>query len=108
MRTETEVENREMLAVWMKEDATHIAESPAAFTGAVRKSEYSRSQEKRDFLALSSTDSFITKNVNNTRQSCTAVFLNKLPQVLVEDLKKSKHYLHYTLNQWIWVCSIQK
>lgn len=105
MRTETEVENREVLAVWMKEGAHHITESPSALTVAVRKSGYGRSQEKRDFPALSSADNFITKNVNNARQSCTAVFLDRLPQALVADLKKSKRSsssLH-TSN----VCSMQ-
>lgn len=91
MRTETEVDNREVLAIWLKEGIKHMTTTQSAFTTAVRKSGLGRNQEKRDFLAPSSTDTFITKNVNNTRQSCTAVFLDMLPQDLMTELKAGKH-----------------
>ena len=61
MRTDTEVDKREVLAVWMKEGAKYMKETAAAFMTAVRKSSCGRNQEKRDFLSLSSTDTFITK-----------------------------------------------
>ena len=44
MRTETEVESCDVLAMWLKEGEHYITESPSVFTTAVRKSGYRRNQ----------------------------------------------------------------
>lgn len=91
MRTETEVDKREVFAVWMKLGSKHISASQYGFTNSVRRSGSGKNQEKRDFLGLSTTtDGFITKGVNNVRRSCTAVFLDKLPPHLAMALKQGK------------------
>ena len=64
-----------------------MSATASAFTTAVRKSGCGKTQEKRDFLSLSSSDGFIKKHVNNSRQSCTAVFLDQLPHDMVASLK---------------------
>ena len=50
MRTQTEVDGEEVLAVYAKKACEHLNVSPAAFTFAVRKSGIGRTQIKRHFL----------------------------------------------------------
>lgn len=90
MRSETSIDGRECLCIWMKEGAKHMnSATQAAFTSAVRMSGIGKTQVKRDFLSGQSTDTFIKKQENNVRQSCTAVFFDMLPHELSMQLKKS-------------------
>ena len=86
MRTQTEVEGREVIAVYAKQASTHLKITPAAFTIAVRKSGIGKTQEKRYFLARECKDRFIKKDINTVRQSCCAVFLDALPECLATEL----------------------
>lgn len=92
MRSETQLEGKEILCVCIKEASKYFKVTPAVFSQAVRRSGMGKTQEKRDFLCVTATDNCIKKN-NCCRQSSVAVFLHKLPQNLKSRLKQCM--LHY-------------
>jgi len=83
MRTETEVDNRHVLAIWMKGAVPYIEETN--IVSAVRKSKMGKLSVKREFLIPGRKDCFITKNFS-VRRSCIAIFLDSLPEKLAENL----------------------
>ncbi len=89
MRTETQVEGRDVFAIWSKGGASYLPVSATAFTRAVRLSGIGKTQEKRNFLSVSSGDSCVITSSNAVRQSCNAIFLDSLPVDLATSLKES-------------------
>ena len=89
MRTQTTVNGREVVAIWPKVGERYMKATAMMFTTAVRKSLLGKSQQK-DLLSESSTDQRIKTTVNNTRQSCTAVFLDAIPESMAEEFRRGK------------------
>lgn len=87
MRTGTEVLKREVLAVWIKGCTSHMIEDFDKLTSALKKSQMGKA-EKRDFLATSTNDTYITQGVNNIRRSCIVIYLDMLPTELKVELKE--------------------
>ena len=81
------VEEREVLAIWMKMAAIHLPHTATAFANAVIRCAFGRNQIKRDFLLSGDTSHYITRGVNNNRQSSTVVFLDKLAPELKSMVK---------------------
>ena len=100
MRTETELQGREILAIWVKGCVPYVSEDYSRFTNAIKKSRMGKNGEKRDFLKTNLQETHITQGGNNIRRSCTVVFLDKLPQELKVKLKESTQclctYIHNT------------
>ena len=92
MRTETEVERREILAVWMRGALSHTGQTEhhEKLTRAVRQSKMGKALEKREFLVAGSSYNFISKKSCSIRRSCTAIFLDTLPSELAKSLKKGE------------------
>ena len=91
MRTETELENRSVLAVWLRGALTYTGQNKLnGLAQAVKQSKMGKVAEKREFLVSGSDDYFISKNRNSVRRSCTAVFLDTLPNELEEKLKEGE------------------
>ena len=93
MRTETEVEKREVLAVWMRGAMSHVGQTEhhGKLASAVKQSGMGKAAEKREFLIAGRADNFISiKFKNSIRRSCTAIFLDKLPPELAKELREGK------------------
>ena len=91
-RTETEVHKREVLAIWMKSCMSQVQENYTNLTAAIKQTDMGKNAEKRDFLHTSSNATYITQGTNNTRRSCVAIFLDKLPPQLKAELKKGTYW----------------
>ena len=91
MRTQTEVDGEEVLAVYAKKACEHLNVSPAAFTFAVRKSGIGRTQIKRHFLKEGSGSVIVKQGSDDcTNQSCCAIFLKDLPVNIYSVLRDRK------------------
>ena len=92
MRTETEVEKREILAVWMRGALSHTGQTEhhGNLARAVKQSKMGKALEKREFLVTGSNYNFISKNSSSVRRSCTAIFLDTLPTELAKKLKEGE------------------
>ena len=82
MRTDTKVDGKEVVCLWMKFAEKHLNATSTSFNMAVRKSGIGKTQRKVHLLDGESKDKCILPGINNTRQSCTAVFLDSLPRDL--------------------------
>ena len=92
MRTETELDKREVLAIWMNGATSHYSGDSGHFDSlvpAVRESKLGKLAVKREMLITGRTDNFIVKNIS-VRRSCTAIFLDLLPTKLATDLQQSE------------------
>jgi len=81
MRTETELDKREVLAIWMSGAASYYSEDRRNFdnlVSAVKESEYGKLAVKREMVIPGRNDNYIVKNIS-VRRSCTAIFLDLLP-----------------------------
>ena len=87
MRTGTEVLKREVLAVWLKGCPSHTIEDSDNLISVLKKCQMGKT-EKRDFLAASTSDNYITQGVNNVRRSCIVIYLDMLPKELQTELKE--------------------
>ena len=65
------------------------------FTTSVRKSGLGKSQQKKDLLSEKSTDRYIKPTINNSRQSCTALFLDAIPESMAEDFRRGNAEVSY-------------
>ena len=92
MRTDTEVEGREVLAVWMKGALKYVSQTSYPILSALKGTDSGRTQIKRDFLCEGSDATCIKKNENSVRQSCITIFLDALPTVTKEKLKEGRQY----------------
>ena len=97
MRTDTEVEGREVLAVWMKGALKYVSQTSYPILSALKATDGGRTQIKRDFLCDSSDATCIKKNENSVRQSCITLFLDTLSASTKEKLKEGMQYPCYTL-----------
>ena len=90
MRTETELNGRQVLAIWVKGSMPHFSEDCvySKLTNAIKKSNFGKNGEKRDFLKMSAKETYIKQGTNNVRRSCTVIFLDKLPAELSTKLKE--------------------
>ena len=57
-------------------------------TQSIKKTKIGKTLEKRDYLVPNSNDAYITKQYNNTRQSCVVIYLDKLPKETKLELKR--------------------
>lgn len=89
MRTETELQGREILAIWIKGCVPYVSEDYSRFTNAIKQSKLGKNGEKRDFLKTSSKETHIKQGGNNIRRSCSVIFLDELPQEVKVKLKES-------------------
>ena len=99
MRTETEIEKREILAVWMRGAMSHVGqmEHHGKLIWTVKQSNMGKPAEKREFLIAGSADNFIFKN--SVRRSCNAILLDKLPPELAKKLKEGK----FAISSYIYI-----
>ena len=99
MRTQTEVEGKEVLAVYTKKACELISVTPAAFTLAVRKSGLGRTQIKKHFLKEGCGSAVVCvqqRSDNTVNRSCCAIFLKEIPADICSTLKMCK-FLTYTI-----------
>ena len=95
MRTDTEVEGREVLAVWMKGALKYVSQTSYPILYALKATDGGRTQIKRDFLCDSSDATCIKKKENSVRQSCITLFLDTLPASTKEKLKEGMQYQYF-------------
>ena len=91
MRTETELQGREILAIWVKGSMLHVSADYSKLTNAIKQSKLGKNGEKRDFLRNSAKEPYITQGINNLRRSCTTIFLDMLPNDLSTKLKEGMY-----------------
>ena len=92
MRTETEVDSKHVLAIWMKGAAAYFEDNdnPVSIVPAVRKSQMGKLSVKREFLIPGRKDSCILKCFS-VRRSCVTIFLDSLPVQLAQNLQQSEY-----------------
>ena len=92
MRTETEVDSKHVLAIWMKGAAAYFEDNdnPVSIVPAVRKSQMGKLSVKREFLIPGRKDSCILKCFS-VRRRCVTIFLDSLPVQLAQNLQQSEY-----------------
>jgi len=91
MRTDTTLDGREVLAVWMTGLVQYYqCDYCNKLSRVLTETKMGKNLVKRDLLRPESNEKFITKNYNNARRSCTVIWLDTLQADVVNKLKRGQ------------------